>query len=348
MDGPLIKKASSLGVIEADFYGRGINLTNLPSTEITDVFRIRHAFVQLTWKDCCTLLHGQTWHPLYIAGADPRTISFNTGDPMDTFIRDPQIRFIYSPTKNVDLIFTAATQVGLGGSASDGPLGTSATYCRNAIVPILDAQLHLKFGENNKYWFGAAIDFMRLVPRLETNLGFKAYESINNYSAILFSVINWENFSMRNKILYIQNGSYLAYIGGYAVHSIDPVTDHRTYTSIAGTGFWTDWDITPQKQIIPGLFFGFVKNLGAQNTVIPDLLDANGNTLERRTYGLGTDVDYVVRVSPRTRWLVRNFEFSGEFEFTRAAYGTPNNKDQIMCTDPVNNYRFLFAMFYYF
>jgi len=39
---------------------------------------------------------------------------------------------------------------------------------------------------------------------------------------------------------------------------------------------------------------------------------------------------------------------AAELEYTRAAYGTLNDKGKAINTTPVGNVRFLFAVFYYF
>lgn len=98
---------------------------------------------------------------------------------------------------------------------------------------------------------------------------------------------------------------------------------------------------------MPGWFIGIIKNLGARTTILQNVTDDNGTITDQRIFGLGTNIDYVFRVSPRLTWKAKNYQFSAEFEYTRAAYGTINDKGSVINTDPVGNFRVLLAMFYY-
>ncbi len=329
MNGPKIKKASSLGVIEGDFFGRA---------DIIEIYRMRHAFMQLTWEKEALLLAGQTWHPYFVVGCEPRTISFNTGAPIAPFPRNPQIRFMYTAASPFNLMLTALTQAP---DQSDGPIGQSSTYLRNAIVPMLDAQLQCR-ASDDQYFVGAGFEFKRLIPRLETDTGYKAHESINSLSRTVYAAFKSEDrFSINNQFVYAQNGSDYMLYGGYAVHCIDPISDQRTYTNIATAHIWSDFEWIQSKTIIPGLFIGFAKNLGSHETIVED------TATQRRVYGLEMDVANIFRVSPRCRWRVKNFELSAEVEYTRAAYGTRNAYAEPINTVPVGNTRLLIAMYYY-
>ena len=137
-------------------------------------------------------------------------------------------------------------------------------------------------------------------------------------------------------------------IGGYAVSSIDQDCDQQTYTSLNVIAAWNDTQITKSKSIMPGWFIGFVKSLGARDTVLPNVVDAEGTVTERRIFGIGTDIDYVFRFSPRLEWKVSNFLLGVELEYTRAAFGTIDNTGNVINTVPVANTRLLVGLFYYF
>ncbi len=336
MEGPKIRKATSLGVVEADFFGKRII-----TTESLNLFRMRHAFFQLTWENKGQMLVGQTWHPTYVVGCDPRTLSFNGGVPIELFARSPQMRYTWNAHSNIDLIFTAVSQLDF---VSDGPQGFLNEYSRNAVVPNLNTRMHTRIGKHN---FGVSLDYLRLIPRLETSLGYKTTESINSLRAMAYAAFNWENFSAWNKLFFAQNGADLSVVGGYAVHSVDDLTDCRTYTNINSVGFWTDWEMTKSDYCVPGIFMGVVKNLGARETIVDNVLNPDGTIADQRVYGIGTNVDTVVRIAPRFKWFVRNFEFSGEIEYTRAAFGTRDCMANVTDTCPVGNIRVLFGFFYY-
>ncbi len=330
IDGPRIKHAKSKGIIEYDFFGKD---------NITNIMRMRHAHLILTWKKV-QMLAGQAYHPLYVIGVDPRTISFNTGIPIDTFARDPQFRITYTPDPHVSLLFAASTQLD---SLSDGPIGKSSTYLRNSVIPMLDFRLDTYFGDHR---VGVGIDFMRIQPRLKTNTGLKTRERINSAIAIAYSNLKWDSVDMRTKFIFFQNATDQSVIGGYAVKSVDPNTDKRKYTNLNGVSFWNDTDITKSKSVIPGWFIGIVKNLGARTPIIQSIVDTNGN-VEKTIYGDGTDLNYVFRVSPRIQWKVKNFMFAVELEYTRAAYGTIDTDGDVINTVPIGNTRILVSLFYF-
>ena len=98
--------------------------------------------------------------------------------------------------------------------------------------------------------------------------------------------------------------------------------------------------------MIPGWFIGVAKNLGARTPIIQSIVDTDGN-VEKTIYGTGTDLNYVFRVSPRIQWIVKNFTFAVELEYTRAAYGTIDCDGDVINTVPVGNTRILVSLFYY-
>jgi hypothetical protein len=329
--GPQIKNAKTHGVIEYDFFGKA---------DIANLVRMRHAHFFLTW-DTVQLMAGQAYHPLYVIGADPRTLSFNTGIPIDTFSRNPQFRIIWSPSPRVDLVFCASTELD---NTTDGPIGFSSTYLRNAVVPMLDFQIHTHFSDHK---LGFGIDYKRIRPRLETNTGLKTNATLNSVIAIAYNVLKWDSFNMRTKLIFVQNGTDMLMTGGYAVHSEDPINNQQTYTNLNGIAAWNDAEITKSKSVVPGWFIGFIKNLGASKTILPDVIDDDGIVVERRIFGRGTDLDYVFRFSPRLQWIVNNFMFGIEVEYTRAGYGTIDCNGKVVNLDPVANTRLLVTLFYY-
>ena len=97
-----------------------------------------------------------------------------------------------------------------------------------------------------------------------------------------------------------------------------------------------------------GVFFGFIKNLGARTTIFPNVTDADGTVTEERVFGFGTRISHMVRIQPRVSWRIREYEFAGELEYTRAAFGTLNECGKVRNAEPVANTRLLFGAYYYF
>ncbi len=333
-----INAADIHGIIEVDFFGGVLPVTDIDIPDIPNVLRMRHAFITYS-RDKLTVIAGQTWHPMYMEECYAHTIALNGGSPIDPFARNPQIRLRYH-FGPVDFIAAAISQTDF---LSDGPIGLSTTYIRNAVVPNLHGQVQGYIGE---HVLGAGIDYKRLVPRLQTNKDFKARESINSVSAIAFAAFNWPSFFLHSKVSYIENGTDLVIPGGFAVHTIDEVTDRRTYTNLRKVSIWADMAYTKHKKIEPGLFIGYIKNIGASNTIIRDETDAQGNITERRSFGFGNDIDNIIRIQPRISWRIKNITVGAEYEYTRAAFGTIDSKGKVQNTKPVANNRLLIAVFY--
>jgi len=341
IDGPKINGAQSFGVIESDFFGfNEAGFQDIDRFEILNLFRMRHAFAQLDWEKY-TLIVGQTWHPMFVPTCFPETISFNDGAPMDPISRNPQLRFTYH-NKRINIIAAALSQIRF---FNDGPDGFSAKYIRDAVVPNLHGQIQIKMGN---HLIGTGLDYKRIVPRIETSKGFKVRESINSIAAIAYTCLNWPSFYFRTKMTFAENSTNFAMLGGYAVHTIDPVTDERTYANLRTFTLWLDAAVRKSKKIEPGIFIGFAKNLGASKTVQPNITDDAGDTIEKRVFGIGTNINTLFRISPRLRWYIKKITTAAELEYTRATYGTFGSKGKIINTTPVGNIRFLFAIFYYF
>jgi hypothetical protein len=331
INGPNIKHAKSRGVMEFDFFGRA---------DIANIMRMRHAYLVLEWEKV-TMLAGQAYQPLYILGIDPRTISFNTGIPMEAFARSPQCRISYKPNQHLELLGCVSTELD---NPSDGPIGFSTTYIRNAVVPRLDFQIRTYFNDNI---IGFGVDYKRIRPRLKTDTCLKANETLNSAIAIAYASLTWESINTRLKLLFVQNPTDMNMTGGYAVSSIDETCDKRTYTNLNGIALWNDTEITKSDSVIPGWFVGFIKNLGSRDCVLPNVVDSEGVITDQRIYGFGTDIDYTFRFAPRISWKVHNFLLGIELEWTRSAYGTIDCKGNVIDTCPVNNVRLLVALFYY-
>ena len=198
INGPRIKNFNTLGYIEGDFFGTLFPQTFL-DLELTNIFRMRHAFFKLIWKNV-ELLIGQAYHPMYTANCEPRTIGFNTGVPIDSFSRNPQLSLFFELNPLI-IRLTAATQLDF---ISDGPIGFNSIYMRDAVVPNLDIRFDWLF---EKHTLGIVLDYKRIQPRLETNLGFKTDATLNSASAAAFCALNWENFSACTKLIFAQNGT---------------------------------------------------------------------------------------------------------------------------------------------
>jgi hypothetical protein len=116
---------------------------------------------------------------------------------------------------------------------------------------------------------------------------------------------------------------------------IDPIKAIKTYTNL---NTFTSWfDITTNgKMFQAGLFGGYSKNLGA------------GTTIAGPEFGRGTNIDYLLRISPRIQFISGKTTFAGELEATTAAYGTIQPDGTVANAKPVTNIRILVAAYYRF
>lgn len=325
--GPDIGCMQSRSYIEGDFFGT--------TNETIDAFRLRHGYLELE-SEHFDFLAGQTWHPMYLPVESPDTISFNTGTPINPYSRNPQFRILYHDD-TWDILGAA---MGFLNFRPDGPLGPQNIYFRDAMMPNLHLQARYKWDCATNF-VGTGVDVMRICPRLVSNLNYKEVNPFTAFSAIVYSRLSYdEHIILYSKFAYAQNANMWYMIGGYAVHSVDPLTDIRTYTPLRTISFWSELIFEGTTE--PALFIGFAKNLGAKKTIIQSI---DG---ENTVYGLGTDIKTLFRASPRIRWYIESFVVGAEIEYTRAAYGFLNQFGDVIDTHPVANTRFLFATYYIF
>ena len=168
-----------------------------------------------------------------------------------------------------------------------------------------------------------------------------------SWLVIAFASFNWERLGLRLKFIYGQNGDSYGLISGYAVHSIDPYTDKRSYTNTQCLNAWLD---TAYKgEVEPGLFLGVSKNIGALRSIIPSIIDPETGQKENLIYSSGLqNIDVLFRVQPRIRWFLKPFVFGAELELTGAKYGAVTDTARVINTQLVNNLRVLLAAFYVF
>lgn len=324
---------SCKGIIEVEF--RGVQT-------LVNILNMRHAFAQLDIRKT-TLVLGQTWHTLNVEELIPNTVSFNAGRPFAVYNRSPQIRYTQH-LPNIDIILSAASQVDF---QSDGPIGLSTTYIRNAIIPNFDFQIKGFFGN---HVVGTGIDYQRISPRQVSPQGYKVHEDLSSVAGIWFLGLNWPKLTVKNTMMFGGNLSNYGVMGGYAIKkdSTDPITGQRKYTNMRTLSTWSDITFLPAQHIEPGVFIGVAKNFGSSHEIEPSKIDPDSNPVLQTVYGLGTDINNVVRVSPRVRVKFGQVTFAGEIEYTRAAYGRLTKHGHVVNTAPVANTQFLFSTFLFF
>ncbi|MBE0644351.1 MAG: hypothetical protein IH600_09755 [Bacteroidetes bacterium] len=323
--GPDALGAKTSGQIEGEFFG----------TSDGDIngFRLRHAFVKLDWGSS-TLLVGQTWHPMFVAEMYPGVVSFNTGAPFQPFSRNPQVRFTQA-MGGLRLIGVAAMQrdfQSYGPGATGGSV-TSSSYLRNATLPNLHFQAQYAAGG---HVFGAGVDYKQLLPRTATSKGTLSEERISGTSLIGYAKIDAAPFTVKMEGVLGQNLADLLQLGGYAVTAFDSTSGEATYSPIGSYSVWGE--ISYGKEFEVALFAGYSENLGADENIIGSY------------YARGSNIENILRVSPRVQYTSGKVRIAAELEYTSAAYGTPNdaNKGLVENSVSVANTRLLMAVFYFF
>ena len=328
--GPEILQAHIRGRVEGDFLG--------PTDEVLNRLRLRKAYLTLDWKNV-NILSGKAWHPLTFPLSSPSTISFNNGIPFVPISRNAQIRLTYH-RRYFSIIGAVLSQRDF---PSPGPVGFNSVYARNSLTP----NLHLQcIAHTDKYIFGVAADYKRLIPRIVTNKDIRTRKSISSSAAMAYTELNFDPLSVYAKITYAQNGANFGLIGGYAVHCIDPSTDKREYTNLSSISSWMELVIRTNTEY--GIFIGYTKNLGASKSIIQSTINPNGQT-ENLVYALNPDADHAWRIAPRIRWYRIPIVLGVEVEYTETSYGDIGSLGTVINIEPaVHNFRFLFSMNYYF
>lgn len=315
--GPDAFGAKTSGVIEGAFFGH--------SDSDVNGFRLRHAFLTLTW-DANSILIGQTWHPLFVPECFPGVVSFNTGVPFQPFSRNPQVRLTHS--MGAGKIFVAA--MAQRDFTSTGPEGGSSKYLRNAAIPNLHAQAQFKA---SKHVFGVGGDWKALRPRLVTANNYKSTELVTSIAALGYARLDMPGFTLKMEGVYGQNMTDMLMLGGYGVESVDATTAVETYIPTSLFSVWGEFITGTNMEL--ACFVGMTQNLGCSDPV-------------SNSWGRSLNIDNVFRVSPRVVWKSGKTHFATELEYTSAAYGTPDSKGKVENTTSVTNIRLLLAAYYFF
>ncbi|MCD6347656.1 MAG: hypothetical protein J7L96_09580 [Bacteroidales bacterium] len=316
--GPDAFGAKTSAVLEGAFFGH--------SNADINGFRLRHAYGRLNWENT-ELLFGQTWNPMFIAACFPGVVSFNTGAPFQPFSRNPQIRLTQS-MGDLKLEITAFTQ-------RDFTSAGGSTLLRNSSLP----EVHLGFSYNKKgnteILAGVGASYKTLVPRLQTGMLYLTNESVSSYITEAYFKVKTSALTFKFEGVYGQNTYDVLGISSFALVSMNPDTDYRTYTALNSMSVWSEV-VTAGKMLQFGLFGGYTKNLGA------------GQTVMTTQFGTRSNIDYVYRIAPRVILNSGKVRFATELEYTAAAFGVYGSDGTVMDAVPVANMRILVAAYYFF
>ena len=334
ISGPDAFGAKTSGVVEADFFAQ--------ANENINLLRLRHAFIKLDWTKF-ELLAGQYWNPLFVTDCFPGTVSFNTGTPLQSFSRNPQVRLSY---KTPGLRLTAAI-LSQRDYSSRGEDGVSSSYLRNSALP--DMHLHAMYSSvnsesNTGFIMGTGVAYKIIVPRLESSFGpvtmYKVDEKVGGITAIGFLKLLTIPVTVKAQVRYGENIADVLAVSGFAVKDIvDNITGELSYTPLRSMTFWGEIHTNGSK-IQAGIFGGFSNNMGTKEAM---------SDPDNPVYGLATNIKSLYRLSPRLIINSGRTRLAMELEYTSASYGSDYDVNYVPDnTNTVSNLRVLIAVYYFF
>lgn len=310
--GPKLGKAKTSAKVEADFRGSGTSYSTV---------RLRHAYFNLDWGKSA-LLVGQTWHPLF-GDVSPQILNLSVGAPFQPFSRAPQIRYRYS-NKAFQLTGAAIWQ---SQYTSAGIEGKSQNYIKNSCVPEFYVGADYKA---NGWTAGAGVELLSLTPRTQSKVGSDTYKVDERITTLSYEAhVKYANeyWFAAAKSVFGSNLTQTSMLGGFGIKSVDERTGEQEYTPIRVSSTWLN--VVYGKKWRPGIFAGYVKNLGTADALASDKL-----------YGTGTNVDQVATAGAELTYNVKHWKFGAEYTYTSAAYGSLDKADgKITDTHSVGNHR---------
>lgn len=319
--GPKIGEAESFLKLEVDFRGSGSNWA---------VLRIRHAYVNLNWGKSAVLI-GQTWHPLF-GEVSPQMLNLSTGAPFQPFNRSPQVRYRYQQ-KDWQLTADAIWQLQY---LSTGPNGKSEEYIKNSCIP------EFYFGvdrKGNGWQVGAGVDVLSIVPRKQAVVGdqiFKVSERVTGVSAEWHAKYQTKQWFVAAKTLLATNAAHTSMLGGYGITAIDSRTGEQSYAPYRHSSTWLN--VVYGTKWKPGLFVGYLKNLGANTPLV------GGG------YGVGLEVDQLFTTNWQLSYNLPHWRLGVEYTPAIAWFGTIDEADggSVRSNHHVTNHRAVVTMSYQF
>ena len=300
--GPMIGKAKTSAKIEFDFRGNG--------NDNLSALRLRHAYFNFDWGKSKVLV-GQTSHPFF-GDVSPQILNLNTGSPFQPFGRAPQIRYRY----NSGALQLQAAAVWQSQFKSHGPSATDGTGNsriqaphKNANVPELALGIDYKA---NGWILGVGVDMLSIVPRVTSfdenkKPLYKVDERLTTVSYEAHLKYQKDKWFVAAKSVLGSNFTHTSMLGGYGIKSQDAKTGEREYTPFRNSSNWIN--IVYGKKWKPGIFLGYIKNLGTAD----DMMNADKYAAGTNIYGTGTDIDKLMTGTFELTYNVPHWKIGAEY-----------------------------------
>ena len=328
--GPMIGKAKTSAKIEFDFRGNG--------NDNLSALRLRHAYFNFDWGKSKVLV-GQTSHPFF-GDVSPQILNLNTGSPFQPFGRAPQIRYRY----NSGALQLQAAAVWQSQFKSHGPSATDGTGNsriqaphKNANVPELALGIDYKA---NGWILGVGVDMLSIVPRVTSfdenkKPLYKVDERLTTVSYEAHLKYQKDKWFVAAKSVLGSNFTHTSMLGGYGIKSEDAKTGEREYTPFRNSSNWIN--IVYGKKWKPGIFLGYIKNLGTADDMVSTTY-----------YGTGTNIDKLMTGTFELTYNVPHWKIGAEYNYTEAYYGTTQKDGKVKDTHSVGNNRLVLSATYSF
>ena len=340
--GPMIGKAKTSAKIEFDFRGNG--------NDNLSALRLRHAYFNFDWGKNKVLV-GQTSHPFF-GEVSPQILNLNTGSPFQPFGRAPQIRYRH----NNGALQLQAAAVWQSQFKSHGPTADDGTGNgnarnqyphKNSNIPELALGIDYKA---NGWIVGLGIDMLSIVPRTKATVRDLLVDSPNATTTYKvderLTTVSYEAHVkyQKDKLFFAakstlgSNFTHTSMLGGYAVKSQDAKTGKREYTPFRNSSNWIN--IVYGKKWKPGIFIGYIKNLGTA-----DDMEMGDN---KAIYGTGTNIDKLLSGTFELTYNVPHWKIGAEYNYTSAWYGKNQKDGKVKDTHAVGNNRLVLSATYSF
>ena len=320
VSGPRVGNAATTACLEADFRGSGSNFA---------ILRMRQAWVGLDWGKSALLI-GQTWHPLY-GDVTPQMLNLSTGAPFQSFGRCPMVRYRYT---NGKWCLTAAALWQLQ-YLSTGPAGKSEEYMKHSGVPEFYAGVDFR---PQNWTIGMGAEVLSIVPRIKSEVEgktYKVHERVTSASIEAHARYEAKDWKVSMRTMLASNMAHLSMLGGYGVTGVDSRTGKQSYSPYRYSTTWVN--IVYGHRWQPGVFVGYLKNLGA------------GSDIVGPTYGIGLDVDRLVTTNVQLSYVLPHWKVGVEYSPSVAWYADATLPDgRASSSHSVTNHRLLAAVMYMF
>ena len=330
--GPMIANAKTSAKIEFDFRGNG--------NDNLSALRLRHAYFNFDWGKSKVLV-GQTSHPFF-GDVSPQILNLNTGSPFQPFGRAPQIRYRYnSGALQLQAAALWQSQFKSHGPSADNGTGDGNARNqyphKNSNVP----EIALGIDYKKDGWIaGVGIDLLSITPRTvaigEDDKKYKVDERLTTVSYEAHVKYTGKDLMVAAKTTLGSNFTHTSMLGGYAVKSVDDKTGEKKYTPFRNSITWLN--IVYGKKWKPGIFLGYIKNLGTESDMI----------LGENVYGTGTNIDKLMNGTFELTYNVPHWKIGVEYTYTAAWYGKNKQDGKVADTHRVGNNRLVLSATYSF